>query len=129
MIASNHQYIDLQSLKENTFDDASIMQEIMTLFIELIDEYVIILNTELPNKNWEGLFKATHKIKPNISMFGISQLEPTILQLENNFRKEEHLDTINNLIEYTLTVFKDVKKEIITELKSMNNEHKENRFS
>lgn len=129
MITSNHQYIDLQSLKENTFDDADIMHEIMALFIELIDEYVTVLNTELPNKNWESLFKATHKIKPNVSMFGISQFEPTILQLEHNFRKEENLDTVNKLVEYTLTVFKDVKKEVITELKLMNNEYKENRFS
>ena len=129
MIVSNHQYIDLQSLKENTFDDVSIMQEIMTLFIELIDEYFAVLNTELPNENWEALFKATHKIKPNISMFGISQLEPTILKLENNFRKEENLDTVNSLVEYTLTVFKEVRKEIITELKAMTNECKKNRFS
>lgn len=122
MIESNYQYIDLDILKENTFDDTSIIKEIMELFIELIDEYVEVLTFQFPIKKWQLLFKATHKIKPNISMFGISKLESTILQLESNFKNEQNLDTTNALVNDCLTVFKEVKREILTELKSMNNE-------
>lgn len=122
MIESNYQYIDLDILKENTFDDASIIKEIMALFLELIDEYVEVLTFQFPIREWELLFKATHKIKPNISMFGISKLESTILQLESNFKNEENLDTTDALVTNCLTVFKEVKREIRTELKSMNNE-------
>ena len=122
MIKSNYQYIDLDILKENTFDDASIIKEIMELFLELIDEYVDVLTFQFPIKKWDLLFKATHKIKPNISMFGISKLESTMLQLESNFKNEQNLDNTDVLVNECLTVFKEVKREIQTELKSMNNE-------
>lgn len=122
IINPSYQYINLQSLKENTFDDTSIMKEIMEVFLDIIDEYINALNQELPNKNWDALFKATHKIKPNISMFGINKLESTILQLEHNFKNEENLHTIDELIHSSINVFKQVKIEVQSELKSMNND-------
>lgn len=122
MIKSNYQYIDLDILKESTFDEASIIKEIMELFLEIIDEYLEALTLQFPTKSWNLLFKATHKIKPNISMFGISKLEPTILQLESNFKNEQHLETTDALVNDCFVVFKEVKREILTELKSMSNE-------
>ena len=122
IINPNYQYIDLQSLKENTFDDISIMKEIMELFLEIIDEYINTLNQELPNKNWDALFKAAHKIKPNINMFGIHKLESTTLQLEHNFKNEENLDTVDELVSSSINIFKQVKIEVQSELKSMNND-------
>lgn len=122
MIKENYEYINLQSLKESTFDDMDIQKEIMELFIDLIDEYLETLNKELPNKNWHELFKATHKIKPNVNMFGIESLEPIILKLDSNLRNEENLETIDGLAEKCITIFKQVRIEILTELNSMKND-------
>lgn len=118
----NYQYIDLTSIKEDTYGDVSILKEIMGFFIEIIDEYIAVLNEEIPKKNWESLFKATHKIKPNISMFGISKLESIILELENNFRNETNLETVDELANYVLKILVEVKSEIELELESMPNE-------
>lgn len=118
----NYQYIDLTSIKEDTYGDVSILKEIMALFIEIIDEYAGVLNEDLPNKNWHSLFKATHKIKPNISMFGISALETTILEIETSFRNETNLENIDELANTVLTILKEVKSEIQSELKLMPNE-------
>ncbi|MFH4963414.1 hypothetical protein V8G69_00290 [Gaetbulibacter sp. M235] len=118
----NYQYVNLQSLKEDTFGDESILKEIMGLFIELIDEYTSILNKELPHKNWQALFQATHKIKPNIFMFGISSLEKTILELDLNFRNEVNLETVDCLVDYAILILEEVKNELITELKLMTDE-------
>ncbi|AUP79797.1 Hpt domain-containing protein [Flavivirga eckloniae] len=117
MIKSNYHYINIDIVRENTLDDISIIKEIMELFLELIDEYIEALTLQVPAKNWQTLFKATHKIKPNISMFGISELESTILQLESNFKNEQNLDTIETLVNHCLTVFKAVKEEIQSEIK------------
>ncbi|TGV01953.1 Hpt domain-containing protein [Flavivirga rizhaonensis] len=122
MVKSNYEYIDLDVLKESTFDDVSIIKEIMELFLELIDEYVEVLTSQFPNKKWDLLFQATHKIKPNISMFGIFKLESIILQLESNFKDKQNLDTTAALVNECLTLFKEVKREIIIELKSINND-------
>ena len=118
----NSQYINLQSLKEDTFGDETILKEIITLFIEIIDEYTSVLNKELSHKNWQTLFQATHKIKPNIFMFGISSLEKTILELELNFRNEVNLDSVETLVHETVFILKEVKKELLTELKLITHE-------
>lgn len=129
MIKQDYQYINLQSLKENTFDDLSIQKEIMILFLELIDEYIDVLNQELPNKNWKKLFEATHKIKPNISMFGIDALESIILKLDHNFRTEQNLDTVDTLTTTCANIFNKVIIEIKTELKLMPYDQEENSIS
>ncbi|WP_111307751.1 Hpt domain-containing protein [Confluentibacter sediminis] len=122
MIKQKYQYINLESLKENTFNDIDIQKEIMELFLELIDEYIDTLNKELSNKKWHELFKATHKIKPNINMFGIQSLESVILKLENDFRDERNLDTVDDRVNTTIDIFKKVTLEIETELKLMTND-------
>lgn len=117
----NYQYIDLQSLKEDTLGNIEIQTELMVMFLTLIDEYTEVLNSELPNKNWEALYSATHRIKPNIRMFGIAKLEPVILELEDKLRKEENLKGIEELLQTVQVGFKEVKNELEVELKAMNN--------
>ncbi|NMH86922.1 Hpt domain-containing protein [Flavivirga algicola] len=121
MIESNYRYINLELLRENTFDDASIMMEIMELFLEIIDEYAEALTSQVPAKKWESLFQATHKIKPNINMFGVSKLKSNILQLESNFKNEQNLETTVLLVSDCLTILKEVKREIQTELRAIDN--------
>lgn len=122
MNSIQYNYIDLQSIKDDTFGDIEILRMIMELFIEGIDEYVDTLNNELPNQNWQELFKATHKIKPNISMFGITKLVPTILELESNFKNEQSLYSVDALVSFSIPIFRQVKIELQTELKLMPNE-------
>lgn len=117
-----YRHIDLKSLKEDTFGDTSILKMIIELFIEDIDEFSEILNQELQNKNWQTLFQATHKIKPNISMFGITALESVILEIESSFRNEQNLENIEDLVNLVVTTFNHVKIELQTELKLMPNE-------
>lgn len=117
-----YRHIDLRKLKENTFGDHAILRMIIEQFIEDIDAYVKVFEGELPQQNWQALFQATHKIKPNISMFGIDALVPVILELEDNFKNEHNLDRIDELTNTTVTVLNNVKKELQTELKSMINE-------
>jgi len=98
------------------------LKMVIELFIEGIDEFSCVLDEEMKNKNWHSLFQATHKIKPNISMFGITKLEPVILELENSFRLEQNLENIDGLVNSSIHIFKQVKDELHTELKALNNE-------
>lgn len=122
MNSIQYEYIDLQSIKDDTFGDIEILRMIIALFIEGIDEYVDTLNNELPNQNWHELFKATHKIKPNINMFGITKLVSTILELESNFSNEQNLNDVAALVRFSIPIFRQVKIELQTELKLMPNE-------
>ncbi|WP_169301351.1 Hpt domain-containing protein [Pontimicrobium aquaticum] len=114
-----YSYINLQSLKEETFGDKEILNTILELFVEGIDEYLATIEKELPTKNWQPLFQETHKIKPNIAMFGIASLVDPILELETCFRKEMHLEKIDDLVELVVQNLIHVKKEIQFELNVM----------
>jgi HPt (histidine-containing phosphotransfer) domain-containing protein len=122
MNRSEYRYIDLKTLKEDTLGDLSILKMIIELFIEGIDEYVNVLKDELKNENWPELFQATHKIKPNISMFGITELVPTIMELEDSFRNEQNLHNVDELAKVSFPIFNQVKVELQTELKTLDNE-------
>jgi len=89
------------------------------LFIDEIDEFVEGSTHGLKNKNWKKLFEVTHKIQPNITMFGIPQLEKTAHILANNLRKEKELHSVEELINQCNKVFLEVKKELKSELKSI----------
>ncbi|WP_347923971.1 Hpt domain-containing protein [Pontimicrobium sp. SW4] len=114
-----YSYINLQSIKEDTFGDTDILRSILELFVEGIDEYLSVFEKELPIKNWQTLFQETHKIKPNIAMFGITSLIDPILELETCFRKEQDLDKVHDLVELIASNLKEVKKEIQLELNVM----------
>lgn len=119
---TTYKYIDLQNLKEDTFGDNDMLKMIIELFIEGVDEFLTTLKNELPNNNWPELFQATHKIKPNISMFGIYSLESSFLELESCFRNEQNLEKVDNLAQLCMTTLEDVKVELQTELKTLPNE-------
>ncbi|PKQ43808.1 hypothetical protein CSW08_17625 [Confluentibacter flavum] len=122
MVKTTYKHIDLNSLRENTFGNIPIEREIMHLFIDMVEDYIAILDKELPNKNWQELYDATHKIKPNVSMFGIYSLESIIVELENSFRNEENLERIEETAYVVLCAFKEIKEEVQLELNSMQNE-------
>jgi len=119
---TTYKYINLDSLRENTFGDISILTEIMEMFLVDIDVFINLLNSEISKQNWPKLFQETHKIKPNISMFGIFSLETSILKLENCFRKEEELHEVDALSRFVVSSLNEVKKEIQIELKLLRHE-------
>ena len=122
MNETTYRFIDLQSIKEDTFGDQTMLRMVIELFIEGIDEYTTTLNSELPNKNWQALFQATHKLKPNISMFGVFSLESAFLELESCFRNEENLHKVDELAQLCLSTFEQVKVELQSELKTLPDE-------
>ena len=116
-----YKYINLRSLKENTGGIIDIEIELLQLFGEIVDEFIATLERELPKKNWQHLYEAAHKIKPSVTMFGISSMELTIGELENNFRREQNLENIDVKVKEVIGTFKEIKKEIEWELNSLTN--------
>lgn len=116
-----YNYLNLESLRDQTGGNLTIEIEFMELFNDIVDEFIACLEKELPNKNWQKLYDATHKIKPNVTLFGIYNLESVIEELENNFRREENLEKIDDIVKSVIDAFKEIKKEIEWELNSLVN--------
>lgn len=113
--------IDLKFLRKETLNETSILKLLIQLFLKDLEEFVGKVDSELVNKNWIELYKATHKIKPSVAMFGISKLEPIIHVLMNKFREEKNLEDVEELIVKSKVIIANVKNELLTELKFLNN--------
>jgi len=115
-------HADLKFLREETFNESSLLVLLINSFLVEIDEFLEVVNKEMKNKNWTQLHKAVHKIKPSVSMFGISKLEPIIQMLVDSFREEKQLEFAEERINTCIETFKLVKEELLIELKSLENE-------
>lgn len=119
---TKNKYIDLDFLEKETLNETTVLVLLIDLFFKDLKEYRQILDKELKLKNWQTLYKATHKIKPSISMFGIAKLEPIIFSLEQKFKEEKNLDKVDDLVKKCKNIIVNVKEELKVELKTLKNE-------
>ncbi|MDD3722178.1 MAG: PAS domain S-box protein [Lutibacter sp.] len=115
-------YTDLNFLYEETQGEKPILILLIESFLKDIEEFFEIADKEFKNKNWKALYEATHKVKPSITMFGISEMELMMHLLVHKFREEKQLDDVEKIMDKCKEVFKHVKEELLIELKSLKNE-------
>lgn len=115
-------YIDLKFLYEETQGESSILILLIESFLKDFNEFFEVVNKEFKHKNWQALYEATHKIKPSITMFGISQMGPIIHLLAQKFREEKNLEDAETLLNTCKEIFKHVNNELLIELKLLKNE-------
>ncbi|MFZ3273321.1 MAG: PAS domain S-box protein [Lutibacter sp.] len=115
-------YIDLKFLYEETQGESSILILLIESFLKDFNEFFEVVDKEFKHKNWPALYEATHKIKPSITMFGISQMGPIIHVLAQKFREEKNLEDAETLLNSCKEIFKHVNEELLIELKSLKNE-------
>jgi len=115
-------HIDLKFLYEETQRESSILILLIESFLKDLEEFFEVVGNEFKNKNWKALYEATHKIKPSITMFGISEMEPIIHLLTRKFKEEKELEDVGTLLNSCKEIFKNVKEELLVELKTLKNE-------
>ena len=120
--SNKQEYVNLKFIREETLNESSVLKLLIELFIADFEEFIAVSDVEFQNKNWAKLYEITHKIKPSISMFGISKMEPAIHALVKKFREEEELDNVETLLNVCKELFEHVKKELELELKNLSNE-------
>ncbi|SNR34000.1 PAS/PAC sensor hybrid histidine kinase [Lutibacter agarilyticus] len=121
-ILDNETFTDLSYLKEESLNESEILKLLIEQFLKDLNDFLIVLDLGLEEKNWDLLHGATHKIKPSVSMFGISKLNPIIQDLTDRFRHKEKLDDIDDLVTSCREILNSVKVELQTELKTIINE-------
>ncbi|MGV6845807.1 MAG: response regulator [Lutibacter sp.] len=115
-------YLNLAYIKEESLGEKSVMILLCELFFKDLKEYMGLLAENVSIEKWEVLYKATHKIKPSIGMFGITKLSPIILQLESLFKEEKDKAEIKKLVRKCKNIIVFVKEELKVELKFLKDE-------
>lgn len=116
-------YIDLKFLREETFNESSLLILLIKSFIKDIKEFLEVLEQGSKTKNWILLYQAAHKIKPSIRMFGILKVESTIHVLSNKLKENKELEEdISDHINLCNEILKLANEELLAELKILENE-------
>ncbi|MFD1294392.1 PAS domain S-box protein [Lutibacter holmesii] len=119
---NKEKYTNLSYIREESFNENEIIKLLIDQFLKDLKDFLFDFELGLKEENWDLLHGATHKIKPNISMFGIKKLEPIILELTNRFRNKSKLNELDELTSSCLNIIEFVKVELQTELKLLSNE-------
>ncbi len=87
--------LDENQLKQVFGDDEEYKKEIITMFLETIDEQMSVLDNLIKTGIHDDIRKQAHKLKPNFSMVGFPELTDDFVILEKLAKSN---DTIENII-------------------------------
>ncbi|MCF6180489.1 response regulator [Lutibacter sp.] len=118
-VKRSYKHINLEFLEKETLNESTVLVLLIELFFKDLKAYMQLLDEKVKLKKWQDLYKETHKIKPSISMFGITKLEPIVFSLEQKFKEEIDLEDVDSLVKKGKSIIVNVKKELKIELKSL----------
>ncbi|MBG6111620.1 two-component system CheB/CheR fusion protein [Flavobacterium sp. CG_9.10] len=91
--------INLEYLKTRTKSNATLMAEMISLYLIQTPTIISAMKQSFGEKNWPLLSAAAHKIIPSFSIMGISSdVEDLAKKIQEYASKEKHLDKIEDLI-------------------------------
>ncbi len=76
--------VDLSYLRTISKDNPEFINEMVSAFLETIPKNVEELNHLTNKRDWAGLAKAVHKIKPSLTMMGLPLAKELALEIEDN---------------------------------------------
>ncbi len=117
-----YQFINLSFLKDATLGDRNMLVQLIEAFIDNCKEYLATVVQGVSEKNWDAVYAATHKIKPNVSMAGVKVMEEQIALVDERSRYKKDLDTIPGLISSFKEIYGKVYEELKQELNFLRHE-------
>ncbi|MBC7863274.1 MAG: Hpt domain-containing protein, partial [Bacteroidia bacterium] len=89
---------------------------IISEFIELTPATIDKMNLLLNAKDWKGLGKEAHKLKPDLACIGAVAAEKIISEIETLSNKEQTLNLLpelmNELTKACKTIYESLKQEL-----------------
>ena len=90
-------YVDLNYLHEVAGNDVEFVQEMIDTFLKKNEEYLMLMEKWLQEKNWVELGNITHKAKSSYALLGIFSLQVTAALMENNANTDRDEKILNQL--------------------------------
>ena len=103
----------LDKVNEMAEGDQDFILSVVSVFLEEVPTDLEALETAIAEKNYEQVYKLSHKIKPNVDLLGMEQTRATALELETLGKNEGNMGEIEAKFP---TLKKDVEQ-VVSELK------------
>ena len=109
---------NLDYLRELSENNESFFRDFINLFLNNTPETLQDLNTQLANKNWEGVRQAAHKVKPSLNYLGLKDAQKVAASIEENALNKSNLESIPEMVNTLNTICNAAFAELENELKT-----------
>ena len=103
----------LDKVNEMAEGDQDFILSVVSVFLEEVPTDLEALETAIAEKNYEQVYKLSHKIKPNVDLLGMEQTRATALELETLGKNEGNMGEI----EAKFPMLKKDVEQVVSELK------------
>jgi PAS domain S-box-containing protein len=111
--------IDITFFKEVSLGDKEMILFLIQLYIDNLEAFLIACKTGINEENFEIIYKAAHKIKPNVIMVGNEELKNKINLIHGLSKEKKELSEISNLLTITEEIFNEVRKALQHKIKEL----------
>lgn len=108
-MSNQYEFINLSYLQSIAGDDKSIINELITIFLEQIPEFTEGLDKSFEEKDWRNVAAIAHKAKSSVLSMGMEELGNKDLKNLELIAKEFFVQTIKNKPEATEKELKEAK--------------------
>ena len=84
-------FVELEKIKANSGGDQELLLELISMGIERIDTSLTEMNVAVQNRDWDGLSRTIHKLRPIIIYAGINAFNDELILLENAAKEKTGL--------------------------------------
>ena len=105
--------IDLSYLNTISNDNPEFVQEMVSTFLETLPESIAEIRHLKDSHAWDALAKATHKIRPSLTLMGLPSAKDLAIQIESNAISRNDL----NLISVQVDEFCQILETALTEMR------------
>ena len=116
-----NELIDITYLKEVSLGDQKMLLFLIQLYIDNLEYFLTSCKSGINKENFEIIYKAAHKIKPNVIMVGNKELQSKIDLIHSLSKEKKELLEISKLLTITEEIFDKVRTALrhkITALKT-----------
>lgn len=91
---SNLNVTDISFLKKFTDNDQERMKKYIGLYLKLLPDNLVKINTAIEANDLELLVSISHSIRPHLNYMGMKNAATLAEELENNVHQKQNLDTV-----------------------------------
>ena len=102
----------LDKVNEMAEGDQDFVLSVVSVFVEEVPTDLADLESAIAEKNYEQVYKLSHKIKPNVDLLGMEQTRATALELETLGKNEGNMSEI----EAKFPLLKKDVEQVVSEL-------------
>ncbi len=110
---------DLSYLRELALGDESIVIETVETFLDDAPSAIAKIKKAYDDKDWQELYKQSHKIKPSLQYMGMDKAGDLIIEIEGQAKEGDVSDDLDELVSEVLQLIEQALTELSEKVEAL----------